>query len=357
MKHEDKENGTVETNTNKDPEASNKLSVTEFLGPDWKEYFCKPETIKMIVQVALSQRGISEDKRTHDFISVDSVTQLGADRQRIIILVREIKRGKIEIWSIDITSTTLLWEQILDALYGSVEGCAEKIILFFEPLIDSTVYEPEIEADYLTRFVMLHKSLDFSKNISSIRVKIAEECAEKKDAALCFIPMPPNIGSHKREKVPSLLAFESHIWNSYYGNFLRYIIGEVYKSQWITDRHPEDLTIPFFVMPTWTEKGLKMKLFGIDHPKNVWLMIENQEELIRRYPGCKTKVNVERGIPFLIEIQLHDKPVKDFVESSTSAKFNYALEIRKQQMDLMHHVEEIFKTWTPESSMIQWVER
>jgi hypothetical protein len=352
MKHEDNE-----TYTNEVPETSDKLSIMEFIGPDWKEYFMKPETIKMIVQVALSQRGISEDKRTHDFIAVDSVTQLGADRQRIIILVRKNKGGLIQKWSIDITSTTLLWEQIFDALYGSDDDCAEKILLFFEPLIDSTVYETEIRVDYLTRFVMLHKSLDFSKTISSIYVRIDEECAEKKDVALCFVPQPPNIGLHKREKVPSRSAFESSIWSCYYDHLMRFIIGEVYESQWVTDHLQESSKIPFFVRPGWTEKGLFMRLFGVcDHPKNVWLMTENHKELIRRYPGCKMKVTVEKGVPYRIDIKLHDAPVKDFIISSTLAKFNYALEIRKQQMDLMHHIEEIFQSYTPESSMIQWIE-
>ena len=356
MKTENKENQINESSADKTPESSNKLSVTEYLGPDWKEYFTKPETINRIVQLALSQRGFSNDERTHDFVAVHSVTQLGVNRQRIIILVRKIK-SVIKKWSIDITSTALLWDQILDALYGSDDGCAEKILLFFEPLINSTVYELEIEVDYLTRFVILHKSLDFSKNISSIYVNIDAECAEQKDAALRFVPMPPNIGSDKRDKFPSRSAFESSIWDCYYDNFMRYIIGKVYESQWITDHLQKGSTIPFFVRPGWTEKGLFMRLFGVcDHPKNVWLMIENQEELIRRYPGCKMKVNVEKGVPYRIDIKLHDAPVKDFVESSTGAKFNYAMEIRKQQLDLMHHVEEIFQGYTPKASIIEWVE-
>ncbi|MFH1515436.1 MAG: hypothetical protein ABIG42_08250 [bacterium] len=354
MNHKDKENQINENNANETPKSIHKPSVTEYLGPDWKEYFSKPETINRIVQLALSQRGFSEDERTHDFVAVNSITQLGVNRQKMIILVRKIKSGLIEKWSIDITSTALLWDQILDALYGSDDGCAEKVILFFESLMKPN--EPEIRVDYLSRFIVLHKSLDFSKTISSIYVNIDEECAEKTDAALRFVPIPPNIGSHRREKFPSRLAFESSIWGCYYNNFMRFVIGEVYESQWITDHYQKDSTIPFFVRPDWTEKGLFMRLCGVcDHPKNVWLMIENREELVRHYPGCKMKVNVKSGVPYQIDIQIHDAPVSDFIKSSTMAKFNYAMEIRKQQMDLMHHVEEIFRDYTPESSIIQWV--
>jgi hypothetical protein len=115
-------------------------SVLEFLGPEWKEYFSNPDMINRIVNGALKQRGFLEDERTHEFIAVDSIIQLGVNRQKMIILVRKTKSGLIEKWSIDITSTTLLWDQILDALYGLDDVCAEKIILFFESLINSMVY-------------------------------------------------------------------------------------------------------------------------------------------------------------------------------------------------------------------------
>jgi hypothetical protein len=52
---------------------------------------------------------------------------------------------------------------------------------------------------------------------------------------------------------------------------------------------------------------------------------------------------------YCIDIQLHNAPVSDFAESPTRAKFNYASEIREQQLDLMRHIEEIFQDYALEA--------
>jgi hypothetical protein len=127
-------------------------------------------------------------------------------------------------------------------------------------------------------------------------------------------------------------------------------IKEKYQSNLITDNYMPYAKIPFFVWPEWTEKGLLMKLNAYnDCPETNWLIANKKDELARCYPGCKMKVNIKPSTHYCIDIQLHEAPVADFIESSTKAKFIYASEIHEQQLDLMRHVEKIFQDYAPES--------
>jgi hypothetical protein len=79
-------------------------------------------------------------------------------------------------------------------------------------------------------------------------------------------------------------------------------------------------------------------------------VLNKKEELARRYPGCNLHVGLNPRRGGLIDIQLHDAPVEQFVEASANGKWDYAMEIHKHIMDLVHHVEEIFQDYTPESN-------
>ena len=151
--------------------------------------------------------------------------------------------------------------------------------------------------------------------------------------------------SNGQRKIPSRTEFERSIWNSYYSDF-----EKAYKSRLITNTSFPYAKIPFCVWPEWTEKGLFMRLYAAyEHPEMKLLMRDKMKDLIRRYPGCEMKVTMESGLPYCIDIQLHEAPVTDFVESPARAKFNYASEIREQQLSLMHYVEEIFHEYVAES--------
>ncbi len=348
MTHEDKENNAVDNSGDKIPKSIKKPSVLEYLGPDWKEYFLKPETINRIVHEAIRRRLIHEDKRIFDFVDIESITQFGANRQRIIVMVRQIERGLIRKWSIDISSTTLLWDQILDALYGLDDVCSAKIVLFFEPLAWPS--KLEIMVDCMARSTIMLRSTTFKNTISWIDVMIDEDCAKKNDDALWFLSWPINIGVHISDKLPPRSECENGIWECYYDAFQHYTVEKACESPLITDQYEEDSTIPFLAIPKWTEKGLFMRLYvEYNCPEMNWLIKDKKEELARRYPGCKMKVNVKSRIPYCVGIQLHDAPVKDFIESSTMDKFSYASEIREQVMALIKHVEEIFQDYVPES--------
>jgi hypothetical protein len=345
-----------------EPEPIHLPSVLEFLGPDWKEYFHKPETIKEIVlevshqnemQAYLRKRlrretGVPDDGMAYDFVEINSITHLGDNRVRIIALFRDNKNGSLEKWSLDITSTTPLLDQYFYALYDSEDECARKIILYFEKQNDSDESDTEvkIEEDTLISFFFCMGS--FENDTYPIQVKT--EYDEENIVKISFFDYP-RLNSNGQGKILSRSIFESNIWDSYYSRFMYSpVIKEKYQSDLITDNYMPYAKIPFFVWPEWTEKGLLMRLNAYkDCPETNWLITGKKAELARHYPGRQMEVKMIPGMHYCIEIQLHDAPVADFIESSTKAKFSYASEIHEQQLDLIRHIEEIFQDYALEA--------
>ena len=347
-----------------EPEPINLPSVLEFLGPDWKKYFLKPETIKEIIRhvrrqdemqndlrnyLSRERAGTVDDGIAYDSVEISSVTQLGCDRQRVIAQFRDIKSGLIKKWSLDITSTAPLWDQIFYALYDSGADCTRNIILYFEDLTDRYESGPEIDVDKDAMAVVFYSIFSFTDRVYPIHVQTTSH--EKDNIKIYFFNYPISTGADGREKIPSRSLFENSIWEIYYSSFMHSsAIKEQYRSKLITDTDTPYAKIPFYVWPEWTEKGLLMRLSAeSDCPETNWLITDKKAELAGRYPGREIEVKMKPYTHYCIDIQLHNAPVSDFAESPTRAKFNYASEIREQQLDLMRHIEEIFQDYALEA--------
>jgi hypothetical protein len=110
------------------------------------------------------------------------------------------------------------------------------------------------------------------------------------------------------------------------------------------------VNISFSVKPAWTEKGLSMWIYARnDCPETNWLIRDKKDELAKHYPECELKVVMEPGTHYCIDLQLHEAPAHDFIEASARAKYNYALEIHKQELDLIGHLKEILQSYVPKS--------
>ncbi len=366
MKNEDKENQIIKSDASKSSESNKKLSVTEYLGPDWKEYFKKPKVLMRIMKAVTWTRNFKnshrfnarreaitkkmfKNKKTHDFVSVDAVTDLGTNRQRLIVILREIKTGLNEKWVLDITLTAPKAVDLLDALYCSEEDCEGIVILYCDDI--PNIHEPEFNIEKEALSDLLSEMSHITNNIYSVLVDIDCECDEVNNMNLRFgLRSPQGLMSYKeRRKINPRIELESSIWDNYYAAFMAETKIKCYESQLISDQYHG--SIPLLAVPIWTEKGLFMRIeiMEVQIEEVTRLVIKHKEELVRGYSGYKMEVKWKSGIPYHIDIQLHNTPVADFVEGSTKAKINYASEIREQQLKLMHHIEEIFQDYTPES--------
>ena len=302
-------------------------SVLEFLDPDWKEHFLKPETIEKIIQVVIYQNelrdyhfakrssrgreGIADDTMVYDFIEIISISDLNDSRQRIVASFLDIESGLFENWSFDITSAAPQWDQLFDALYNTDHDCAKKLILYFEGLENQNESDPEIEVEKETLERTLYDITSFTDSIYSIQVKTTDSYDEENNIDVWLFNNPPSAGIGRRRKIPSRSIFENGIWKSYYDIF-------EYSSA-IRGRN-QNVVTSFRVMPEWTEKGLSMRIYAYnDCPETNWLLTDKKDELARYYSGCEMKVVMEPGIHYRIDIQLHSAPVHDFIESSPLA--------------------------------------
>lgn len=366
MEPNEKENNIDETHSSEDSESTNNPSVVEFLGSEWKEHFIKTETIEEILRQVVWQRDFrnfakhrsSKKGRApvfnydilYKYVSINSIAHLGENRQIVTALLQDIKSGGIEKWSLDITSTTPQLDQIFRALYCSDNDCAGEVIVYCRDLLDSNESDPEINVEKDAVSNVLSDIFQFTDRIYSVHARI-DSLPEEDNIGVVFRSFPISLGSDRRRKIPSRSIFENSIWDSYYSRF-RYASAwkERCKSKLITDSYFPYVKIPFLVEPKWSAKGLFMRLYAVhDCPETEWLIKSKKDELARRYPGHEIKVGGETGMAYLIDIQLHDVAVKDFIESSARAKFNYALEVREQHLELMGHIEDIFRDYVPKS--------
>ncbi len=341
-------------------------SVLEFLGPNWKEYFLNPETIKGIIKAVNDQnifnayyrksqrRGTSDftnDEMVYDFLEVDSITQFGTDRERIIATMLDIESGLSEKWSIDISSTAPQLDQIFYALYNADDGCTKKIILYFKDYKNSN--EPDIEVKVENEAIeeILYNISSYSDSMYIVWATVTESHDNKNEFKILCIT---GLTSFKRERRPSRPVLEGKILESYYYKFIIELKdSKTSLPKLVTDLDYPYSKIPFEAWPEWTEKGLFMRLYARhDCPETNWLYKFKMNELAKRYQGCDIQIDIKPRTHYCILVQLHASPVTDFIESSTLAKFNYAQNIRRQQMDMIRHIEEIFRDYMPEAKLI-----
>jgi len=342
-------------------------TVQAFLGRNWKKYFQKSKIVKKIVEAVDRQDHlkaiygrrqnndivpINYDCPSYDFIKLNSVIQLGPERLRIIATFLEIESGLFEKWSMDI-SPSLTLDQILYAMYDSEDGCTKKIILRFKNFHETDDSDPEIRIEKRAAENVLCRVPEYSDYIYIINVTITDSSDEKSKLEISFFP---NV-SFGREKVPARSAFESEFWDVYYHAYINEYtskIKEMHHTRLITDTGhglPYD-KIPFFVWPEWTDKGLCLNLdANHDCPETNWLLKCKMDDLAKRYDGFHFQRVIKPYTHYSVVIHLHDSPVSDFVESSALAKFNYASDIRKQQMDMIRHIEEIFQDYVSEEKL------
>ena len=341
-------------------------SVTESLGSNWKKYFLKRKTIKEIIRAVegqdklnsthrKGQRNKASDKAidliAYDFIEVNDVAQLGENWQRITATFMNIESGLFEKWSIDVSPAPIC-DQALYALYDLENSCTKKIFLYFKDYKENNETDPEIKIENESAENILFNASSYADSINIIWATVTDSDGKKGKFEISIFM---GLISDKRGQIPSQSVFESEIWDSY---FYKYIYHSTLKDS--KEQHPILVTgfdypyskIPFCVWPEWTDKGLFIRLYANhDCPETNWLLKFKMNELARRYNGNDLQRVMEPSIHYSIVIHLHESPVSDFIESSALAKFNYASDVRKQQLDMIRHIEEIFQDYVPEETL------
>lgn len=333
------------------------FSIEEQLGPNWQEYFTTPECMQGISaaisfhkysrelsEIISALKGKEYDHSLqptieHEFVSMVSATKVNEERLSIKAVFKSLGTGTEEMWIIDVAKEAPTWEQILDIFYGEGQDCAVKILIYTKILYGDRDPERHIENRALEYFV--HFVLECSEDLYQLfMVRDPDSVPD-----IIFISSNPFVD--RRRKIPNRLEMEKLIWDYYFDSYLHTF--KYYESSLITDRDLYKSKTPFFVTPTWTEKGLIMRIHGKQgSQENAWFMQNCKEEIMKLYPDCKVKIHVKSKIPCIMGIRLDRVPVWDFVEASSDYKLKYAEDIRNRQMLLIHQVEDIFRNYKPD---------
>jgi hypothetical protein len=340
-------------------------SIINLLGRNWKKYFLKPKTIRDIIKAVNlkdqlnsvsreRQKNRTPDKydkfMNYNFIEKDYVIDVDENRERIIATVEDIESGLFEKWAIDVSSSPKL-DQVFYALDSSADDCIRKIILFFKDHQNANQPDPEVKVENEAIEEILYNISSYSDSMYIVWATVTESHDNKNEFEILYMP---GLTSFKRERLPSRPVLEGKILESYYYKFIIELKdSKTSLPKLVTDLDYPYSKIPFEAWPEWTEKGLFMRLYAShDCPETNWLYKFKMNELAKRYQGCDIQIDIKPSTHYCILVQLHASPVTDFIESSTLAKFNYAQNIRRQQMDMIRHIEEIFRDYMPEAKLI-----
>lgn len=327
-------------------EESKRISVLEYLGNNWKEYFYKPETMQKIVGNILQQMKCKSIVSDHDevgyeFVEISSITDLGPERQRMIVLFKNLKNELIEKWSIDITTETPSWNQILYALYDD-NSCDKKIILYFKNLLLADNASMVTLMDERNMLIKISEIAQRTEKIFAINVDITDSFDENSKTSLEFALGPTVLFSDRRKKIPSRSIWESSIWSYYYVFFET----EPRMQDFIADLIRRYEKMYFSIDTKWTDKGFFMLVYAdYELRRKNWLQEDKIKKLADYCPAYKIKAKNKLKKPH-IEVQISNKPVLDFIEASAHDKFNYAYDIRKQQMELLMFLCVIFEDFS-----------
>jgi len=178
----------------------------------------------------------------------------------------------------------------------------------------------------------------FTDSLYLVQVKTGYSYDAANNMDISYFPFSI-VGLGKQRKIPSRVILENSIWENYYSSFVN---SSAMRG---SDRY---VNIAFSVKPEWTEKGLSMRVYAWDDsPSTNWLITDKKDELAKYYPAYELKLVMKPGMHYCIDLQLHEAPVHDFIEASARAKYNYALEIHKQELDLVGRLKEILQSYVP----------
>jgi hypothetical protein len=144
MKEQDKENNTIENNTNETPDMKRRiktmntnmnnkingnennlchLAFEEYFESDWRKHFQEQDTIQSILDAA----GLSD---SHDFVQIKSKYVINDNRLAVIVLVRRKSKDVLEKMIVDIIAGNPSFEQFLDVGYNVGSDCDYRVIMY-----------------------------------------------------------------------------------------------------------------------------------------------------------------------------------------------------------------------------------
>jgi hypothetical protein len=299
----------METTTNLATPETKRMTLKEYLGPKWREYFCMQETIREI----LSATGIDDQQ---EFLNIERVYTI--DEDRLAVVIKTQMKGTL-CWNrmiLDVIMGEPTWDQMMDITFSIGSECNPKIIV-----CDPGYQEPFLLDMKVSGFVQINSHCGFPTFI--LTAGVSEEGIK-----YTLVEGPHVYEDLYITRLPSKLEFQQTDFMCHVSDALQYdppLYADYSRwpcDRWIWPLEGYDLE---FVFPIWKETGVFMELRGNSRKGQeqlMWLLEHKQAEVKKGLRKYVINYDAESGFPRRIRAKLWDAPFSDFVFCDAEHKFD-----------------------------------
>jgi hypothetical protein len=310
---------------------SNEQGLQEILGNTWRECFSDKELIRDILSAV--------DVKYLHFKDIAKQYLINDDRVSLILTLEDEDKH-LERAIIDIKTGFPTWEQMMDVIYTTGEGCEIKIVVFDG---GKNPHDISNTVSIGMGFSALLSNSGVNINLLSAKVS-AEDGGEKRlGFELFYEPIP-----QKRlplSDIPPKGKFEqAELWAVYFCDMMGYSFPSSEDPNGWLDYTYWEHQGAFGLTPEWTQEGLFIYAVAqcdseIEDMK--WLWEQRIKEIREHFKDFEVTLHKQRGVPSKISLRVSDRSIRDVILSTPDEKFDYANEIHDALKEFRLYIEEL----------------
>lgn len=308
------------------------LSFEEYFGSDWRKHFQKKETIQEIMNVA----GLSG---THDFVQINSRYLIDDNRVAIIALIKRKNNEVLDKLIIDVTGSSLMFEQFTDIIYNIGSGCDYRLMLYdvnTKNFSGGITYCSHLMSELMDHF-------DGMVSMSLLEIDCIEDENNTTNIKFNKFKTITNSDQLTQKDFPDRRIFEeAEFWGPYVGSFL----GGDFPCTYGFETHGINSSTywELGLESTWTDDdGIVVKIGFSD--TDIQSFNQYLEKYSENFKGCSIEYNdveliVRKNIPF-----------RNFTYALPSDKWKMVEEFFGYERAVKYYIDEICEKALPQRNI------
>lgn len=259
------------------------VSFKECFPNGWREYFRKEDTLLKVLEAA----GLTS---THDFVQVNSRYLIDDNRVAIILLVKRKGTEIMDKVIVDVISSHLKFEQLMDVFYNVGANCDYRIVLYDE----NTRFE-DYTGHPIIGFIMTSLMDYLRGHVSFTSMGIDLEVPEPNVVNFQCRNIESISKDSKYCKLPDRRIFEeAEFWGPYFvplhfdNSCTEYCFGDNF--------HDDDSNY-FKSIAKWGDEGMSLEIEVDDAFK--WLLIKKLSDVEHIFKDCSIDYSINEQNTFI----------------------------------------------------------
>ena len=300
----------METTTNLATTLEKKVTIREYLGPEWREYFRKEQTIKEIL--------LASEIDDQVFAEIEKIYAIDDDRLALIIKTRN-KDTLYSNWiMLDVIMGKPTWDQMMDIAFGLGLECNPRIVVY------DSCGDPDFYIEYrVAGFTQIC-------NDCGLSTLLVAGHALPTGITYSLLTDYSLYGPSDLEKFPTREEFQKTEFMCNLHNVvgfdpsleMEYFTWPCESIVWFIEDFDLEL-----MYPVWNKNGVFMRLTATsERGRNQlkWLLENKQGELKKTLSDFSVEYEESSGLPQELSARIWDKPFSQYVFSKDMERYELA---------------------------------